>query len=856
MAAPFWLGDRSLMWWRGARWLLQLLLVGILSGGWLAATETGTLWLLRQMSHWESLLGLEFSFAEGHGSLLQRLELKGVRIAFAGVRIEGGRVVLQWQPSQLLIPRVQLDLFEAEDIQLELAATTTESAGGLVLPDLTFPIPWALDRLEITRLHIVEGEQRYHLARMSAALFQQQGQIVLRQGRWVGDGIDLTAEALLESRPPFALSGGGVLQLDEAFTSAEVGGVAAQLHLGGRLTAPEFTLALTQPATLQIEGRLQLETPQPELALDATWQQLQWPLRGEAQLRSSGGKLTLDTAGEQQIHLATSINGEALTAVATLQQLQQAVQLQGLRLQTPGGEITGEIQLGTLFPYPLEGALQLQLNSRYSGDEIGQVAAALNLKGVMLQPSFQLTVSQPAPLQLEGEAWLDELLPRFEIRGRWRKLPWPLRGDPQLTATAGKLSLRGSTAAYRLDLSSTLGGESLPPTAVKLLAHGDERGIDLAPLQLRLLQGEGEIRGRIRWDELLAWDLHLGVEGIHLEEIEPQWTGDLSALVRQQGEWHPSGVRVNHQIYHLGGTVWQQPFQLSGGIDYEGEVWKMRDLTLLNGPNRLQLDGLAGRALDLRFVVDATDLAHLAPGFSGLIQGDGWIGGSEMAPQISTHLSGSGVKGFGAEIATLELDLEWHEAGGEGQLSASSLHLEEIYLDSLEVELEGEPGDHRLTLEADGRETALSLAMTGALEKMEWSGALERLHFLLPQWGEWRLQQEVELRLAQDEVAFGPLCLLQEAASLCSQGEWLQTSGIDLKGRLSRYPLTRLTTHFGNDALVGGDLGGSFQLLGQLQQPEFRFELLHGDGTVQLEEGATSLLLPFDQFSLKGAVTT
>ena len=77
----------------------------------------------------------------------------------------------------------------------------------------------------------------------------------------------------------------------------EADGIAAQISAQYAGDAAEIRaldlVAAGSRAAVHASGRVQLNAEQPVLELDATWTELQWPLRGAPQVASESGSLEL-----------------------------------------------------------------------------------------------------------------------------------------------------------------------------------------------------------------------------------------------------------------------------------------------------------------------------------------------------------------------------------------------------------------------------------------------------------------------------------------------------------------------------------------------------------------------------------
>ncbi len=159
-------------------------------------------------------------------------------------------------------------------------------------------------------------------------------------------------------------------------------------------------------AALHASGRVALRGEQPVLELDATWTDLQWPLRGEAQVASDSGSLRLTGTPSEyavalrgELALADGTNGDVrVSGTGTA----EALALDQVDVQALGGQIAGRID--ARWAPNLSSEVELTGTALDPGvvvsDWPGRIDARVRAEGVADGESFTFELRE---LRAEGE---------------------------------------------------------------------------------------------------------------------------------------------------------------------------------------------------------------------------------------------------------------------------------------------------------------------------------------------------------------------------------------------------------------------------------------------------------------------
>ncbi len=544
---------------------------------------------------------------------------------------------------------------------------------------------------------------------------------------------------------------------------------------------------------------------------------------------------------------------DALSVSASL--ADEVLALNGLSFKGMDVQLTGELTLGAVAPHRLGGRAAIQVSEALLGPDVGYLAASLELGGEALKPALNVKVTDPARLTLHGKAQLDLPSPTFDVAANWDKVSWPLRGAPTVTLNDGRLTLVGSADDYRAELQALAEAESMPPAEMDVTLRGNLNGIVLQPAVIKALDGQATADGSVSWQKQLEWAVNLQLAGINPQALAAEWPGEIDGRLRVTGNLDlelGGDPLVELAIESLSGQVRGYPVSASGNVAMRGSRLRADRLAIASGANRVNLDGRWDDALDLKFVLDAPDLAGLLPDLQGGLQGSGNVSGSVDKPVVVANLTGSNVTYEGNSVNSVDLDIDWRGERGQGQLRAAGIDAQGTRIDELTTDINGTLDGHDIALHAAGDVGRLDLAARGGWQEPLWRGTLNRLELDEPNVGLWVLSKPSAIKLGAEQIDAEQLCLGRNGADVCIDGGWQAEQGLDANGRLQGFDLAKLVGVLPGNAVIDGVLQGRFSVTGALDRPDAQFELAPGDGEIRFPEAEEPFVLPYANARISG----
>ncbi|WP_338846807.1 translocation/assembly module TamB domain-containing protein [Massilia sp. W12] len=518
------------------------------------------------------------------------------------------------------------------------------------------------------------------------------------------------------------------------------------------------------------------------------------PTRIHGWLEADSANSWQEAAWRTELRDDTVLRGASLQARGKASR--QALELQQLRLQAPGGNLQAQGKLGLqgARAFQLQGELQHWNPARWGDFPAADVNARWDAQGSA--PSGAAWQGQAKLQLLPGQLWKQELRGAIQAQA---KAGSPLQLDANLELGAHRLHAQGQLASsagqeHRLRWELALNQlQTLPPLekwSGNLQAQGELRGSlqqsqliiqaqgqDIRPTQAKgaaqlkleaqlglqapyALQAKGEAQG------LQAW----GLAGAPPAQLNLQWQAQ-AAL--QSETWQI-------EAHSLPGSEWnKQALRLQGKVDWRARQLAVLELEAQAGANRISAQGgLGAPGAQLRWRAELPQVAQLGSQAGGALHAQGslalpphsppqwWL----QWPAWLAQAQGKAQKlswGQHFQLPQAEFKFDWPGLQEDGPLRAQikldNLLLPDQQWEQIQLELDGKRSAHQLKLQvrgrlhdgADSRPLRATLAMQGGAQaiaplRWEWRGQLKQLenrarhHFNLRQAAPLQFQLEAQ----------------------------------------------------------------------------------------------------------------
>ena len=693
-------------------------------------------------------------------------------------RVELNQPIFAWSPSCLLRMTLCIDQLKADNIALQLPASSDEpSSAPISLPDLDLPLAIELGDVQVGSLSFNGTEQLKGL--QLAAHWTAEG-LQIDSVQLQRDELSLKLSGLLQPRGGWPLSAAGRLTLPAPGTTPW----ALDLKVDGELLK---TLNLTADSSGYLPGRLTGEL-----------QPLADNLPAKVRITADGFKASAD--------------------------LPDTLQLNQLEL-TGEGDLENGYQLLGKATLPAEkGPVALLLQGKV--DANGAQIAGLDLEA-----------GEQQSLKLTGQLdWREGLSAEAKIA--WLDFPWhrlyPLIEEPQVTLRSFNGEVSYSDGKYLGNFQAALDG---PAGAFSLDSpfSGDLTQIHLPQLKLAAGQGKAEGHVSLQFADGIAWDTALQLSAINPAYWLGELPGTLAGPLRSKGAIKNDRMELDADL-DLKGKLRGQPALFQAKASGAGEQWNLGALDIRLGDNRINGTGSLQQKLGGQIDIKLSRLAQLWPQLRGQVTGRVDLAGTLKAPQGKLDLQGTQLAFQDNRLQSLNLDATLDSAQrGKVDLKASGIRAGETSLGVLTVSGQGDIRQQKLNLDLQGPQLKTNLALDGSLDQGNWRGRLASGDVQVG--GQtWRLQAPAKLeRLANGTLNFGAHCWRSGQASLCGEDQRLMPEP-KLRYHLKQFPIESLAQWMPKDFGWRGELNADLQLDLPASGPNGRVSVDASGGTLRIRD--------------------
>jgi translocation and assembly module TamB len=843
-----------------------LLAVLVIVLGFVMATETG---LRMALNTAEKFLPGTLRYERIEGRLISPLSIEDLYYQDGELEFALQQATLKWKPAKLFLGRLQIDLLQADGIDLRLPPPTEEPkpppAQPVDLKDIALPLQITLAQSRISNFRIWpdEAEQPViiHEAVLQAATQEQtitvdQFTLSMPQGQLNAEGeltlagnmpLTLTLEGALQSTdyPPLTLQGDiqGPIEETLSVDFATTGAMEANLEgtLSQLLTNPDWAAELR----LQI-GNLGAFSP------ELTGNRLTARLQTQGNLndfQGQGGFATrlpeigpLDgrfqiTGGNQGILVEEFVVGAAehplaLTLQADIDLAKETLNVSG-QWQALAWPLTGEPTIQSpQGQFALQGTLQdytLEATTALAGPDLGKLNVQLEAQGsdeaIVIS---QLAVKAPAgDLSLTANGRLNFADLAFQAEGQWQSLAWPVVGTPQIESTRGTFETSGSIKDYQFNVDTQVGGQAVPQGSWRLKGKGSAQALEAVQLEGSTLGGAVEGNLSTRWQPTVSWQAALSGTTLNPGINWPDLPGNLTFALTSQGKIAQDRVNATANLEKLTGTLRGQTVQGDGQVEVNDENLVIPKFTLRAGEANLTIDGQVAQGWNIDWQLNVPAISELWPTATGTVTSTGDIIGPRDEPRAELDM-------FIQQLALGETAIQRLE--GNATIDISGATRSQLTLTGTDLQLAGQtwqslrmagagtPADHNLQVSLTGDPEAFQVALTGNLDQAEnvWRGQITELAARNTLAGSWTLAQTMPLQIALEMAIIDQGCLTSGTAELCLRGDWNADRGARGRVELAQLDVQRFAAFLpaGNvetDTELSGVVTGSTQPDGRIQ---------------------------------------
>ena len=221
---------------------------------------------------------------------------------------------------------------------------------------------------------------------------------------------------------------------------------------------------------------------------------------------------------------------------------------------------------------------------------------------------------------------------------------------PLVGEVEGSIQLAGTLTNYNFEGEVKHEKKELGQQTITFLGQGDYKRVHVEKLNLDSLHGKVEAKGRVLWDPELRWAFLIDAKELSTKRFLPAWPADVNGQLRYAGSLMDGRLENNVNILSLNGMIRGYELKLQGKVDEREGVVKTDDLQLQLGDNQLLLSGRASEPFDLKWKLDAKNIAQALPEsmkslkVGGSLVGNGVLKGELKNPEFQIKLTANDLK--------------------------------------------------------------------------------------------------------------------------------------------------------------------------------------------------------------------
>ncbi len=707
--------------------LLGLILVLITTVIVLLGTETGLSWALRQTARIDPEL-LEIGALEGH--LLDRLHVQKMQLNLPTMRLRVDDLVLDWQPSALLQREFHLSLLTIDAVTIEavgLAQPPPETAQEkppypIALQDVKLPLTVIIDAVQINGVAIVTDANTAPMRIDTIAL----------QARWDDKGIAIQHFDVAMPALQFAADG----------RINPVGDFPLEIH----------TLLSLSHASLP-NGQLQGTIAGDKRQIDITQR-----FDGDAQI-DLGAAITqpLENLAWDGTLVVKDIPGRLISPAL-------AAHFKG-KINTRGDLKGAQLDGHLLANSPSDPMIDVR--SEFA------IAADFERSSILISKLQANHQTQPMQLSMSGNASLEDN--RFDLKGDWQDIQWPLTGAPIASSAKGKFSANGAMDNYQFKLATDLSGKDIPQGQWTIQGTGNKQSLAQVEVVGQTLDGVLKTIGKLSWLPAISYDFTTTAQQLNPGAQYSDWQGAIDMNASISGMLSEDGSTAKVALNSLTGELRGLPIRGNGVVNVHPEEIKVEGLIIGSGDSEIRADGKLGENSRLNLEIDVPDASDLMPEASGRLVGQGMLQGPLTQPRISARLEAKSLhtQQFALDQLAADLDVDLSSQRTSNiDLAGQGLMVGTQQISQLSVTATGTLDAHEMETSVSHEQGQVKLALQGGLKGELWKGLLQRLSLQSDVFGNWDLERATTLTASATKASAAPLCMKREVARLCVQGNW------------------------------------------------------------------------------------
>jgi len=768
--------------------LLLGIVIVIIVIAWLMGSNSGLIWLLRQV---QSQAKVDISYARLEGSLWSDISFEQLSVKWNNDEIKIDSGVVKANIFPLLTGKVDINKLNVENVLYITVKSDAsepqqnETQPTCAIPEIKLPLRVAIEEMSIKKMDLQQDK-------ITQNLFSQ---LALNKATL---GAAIKFEEFGLQREKLKLSSHGNIPLNKK-DSMELQ-LDAQYDLNDRVK--------NLPISVNLSGVF------PHIKIHG----------------SAANPLNLDTDSDIDLSDINAIQWKTNITVTSFE-VNKFVNGNTSEIKNAKIEIQGSLKQLQLSSVKVDSTLDLRNLTETLKDEYNtSLHAQLKDRKWTITSLNILQKEKHAQLAINGDidsdfAFDSGTKANFQIKAS--QFNWP-ETDPILSVNSGDMSLSGNIKNYQFTYTGDLTAAKHAITNMRFSGDGDLQKLQIKTFNANYLKGDWEGTGEFSWKYELYWkaELHAnnadisilpysGMESIH---------SDLDGILIHEGGFKDKELFIKVSSPGLDGKINESKLSTALDFLYQNDSLYFKNIKIKNRGTKLLGDmaftALSGNTLiESIWTLNAKDISGLYPGLHGQITSQGEIRGSLDSPIASLNLQASNIGNENFNIASISSSLHH----GDNQDDASKLEITmnkitamEQTLSSFSVNGSGDLQHHQLTgnLVID-KENQASLNVDGAWKDKKWYAIVTQTRIDKVGKPSWLQPDGASITLSSSDSSLKNFCLTKVNAvdRICIDNASYAADKSEIQGKIANINLGQLLPRLNSNIHnIEGNLSGDIDL--------------------------------------------
>lgn len=441
-------------------------------------------------------------------------------------------------------------------------------------------------------------------------------------------------------------------------------------------------------------------------------------------------------------------------------------------------ELNGHMSLSADYPMDFE----LDINLDHVDEVPGLKGQQLNITVVQGFKQLKSEISGHGQFEFDlssSIALADPKVP-YSIALQSKKIQWPIT-KPEYIVTNIKLKTHGNVEQQQVDLQTHFNSNYHPVMKVNTLFEHQNSTLDFSALEIESKMGNAAIDGKLVYGDTFIWDTNVITEKLDISQLQLDLEqslpkSNINGQFSSNGQFSLANAHwsVGISDAELNGDIETYPLTVDGNLALNHN-WYLSStgLNIHALKSSLYIEGEVDKRWSLTGDLAVPDLSLWHQDARGQINSDITVTGESEHPNIEVSLLANGLKFSQLSLEKLNLTGHYKPLDNQAfsaQLSSDKFSYDTVFLDSINVQSNGDLNQQSLNIETQG-ELGLTTSIKSQFDdsKNTANAQISRLN-LQSKLGEVSLEKPLNAQydISKTSGQITPFCLTHASGKLCA----------------------------------------------------------------------------------------